>query len=266
MKRTLVLACALLALVACRGRDAGRPRRADAVRGEDVPPPWYTGCPPERLAPRVAPAAAAEPAPRPVSPLAARPKAEPPGKIPGTPSIRVVWEALAVEQERLDTSKWKRPPSSGPISQEDVDLEVVLLNASFVATPEQDAENRGRKAVGRVARVSDQDMNDLLSALERAGFFRYARPTESVRYLFPTDRVRGRITVERAGSSVTLLSMRGLGLQASTKEIPAIYRDAKAAITLLKNRTPTLRVKEVEVEDLRPRGPREEPAPGRTGR
>ncbi len=171
-----------------------------------------------------------------------------PGRIPGTPSMRVVWEALAVETERLQESKWKRPTEGLPISQKDVDLEIVLLNASFQATPEQAAENRGDKAVGRVARITDQDMLDLVEALDRIGFFRYAQPTESVRPLFPTDRARGRITVERDGQSVTLLSQRFLGLRPETRPIPWIYTQAKEAIMVIKNRTPVLRVKSIDVE------------------
>jgi hypothetical protein len=266
MKTTLLLAALLLAVPACRNGDTGRPKRFDAVRGEDVPPPWYVGCPAESLAPRGAPAVAtpapAAPAP---SPLAPRPKAEPEGRIPGTPSIRVVWEALAVELERSAGEArgvtGSRPLVEGlPGTRADVDHEVILLNASFVATPEQDAENRSRKAVGRVARVTDADMNAFLEGLERIGFFQHARPTESVRYLFPTDRARGRITVERDGNSVTLLSMRGLGLQASTRAIPGIYAQAKQAVVLLKNRVPTLRVKDVDVDDLHPKG--DEAGPG----
>jgi hypothetical protein len=255
MKNTplLLLAVVLLAVPACRGRDTGRPRRFDAVKGEDVPPAWYVGCPAETIVlPRASPAPRPEPPP---SPLAARPKAEPEGRIPGTPSIRVVWEALYVELERSSGESrgvtGSRPLVEGlPGTKEDVDWEVILLNASFVATVEQDSENRSRKAVGRVARVTDADMNGLVDALERLGFFKYAKPTESVRYLFPTDRARGRITVERGGHSLTLLSMRGLGLQASTREIPGIYAQAKQAIVMMKNRVPTLRVKGVDVGEV----------------
>jgi hypothetical protein len=179
------------------------------------------------------------------------------GRIPGTPSIRVVWEALAGEMRKALGSEPGVPGARElveglPGTKGDVDFEVVLLNASFVATPEQDAENRSRKAVGRVARVTDQDLNELVEALERLGFFRYAKPTESVRFLFPTDRARGRITVERDGHSLTLLSQYGLGLQPATREIPGIYAQAKQAILMLKNRTPVLRVKSLDREPVRP--------------
>ena len=42
-------------------------------------------------------------------PPAARPN---PDRIPGTPSIRVVWEALAVERARSDASPFRRPDGS----------------------------------------------------------------------------------------------------------------------------------------------------------
>jgi len=172
-----------------------------------------------------------------------------PGRIPGTPSIRVVWEALIVEQTQLMTSKFARP--QGAIVGTP-DLEVVLLNASFEATPEQAADNRSQPAVGRIARVPDRDMLDLLESLEKADFFEYAKPTDAVRGLFGSDRARGRITVERDGHSVTLLSMRGLGLRPETKEIPGIYAAGKQAIQVLKNRASTLAVTNVKVTGRAP--------------
>lgn len=172
--------------------------------------------------------------------------AEPPPQIPngperieGTPPVRVVWEALAVEIEQTRTSRNRQ--SSLPQFGEP-DLEVQLLNASFTPTPDQTREMRSQRAAGRTARVSDADMNDLLKELQKLGFFDYARPTESVRPYFASDRARGRITVERDGESVTLVSQRGLGLNDATKEIPAIYAQAKYAIQMLKNRAPALSV------------------------
>src|SRR5262245_39201491 len=162
-RRLLPLALVPALLAACTVHDAGRPRRSDAVRGEDVPPPSYVGCPPER--PRAPDPALATPTPP-------RPPAEVPGRIHRTPSIRVVGEALAVELERSTGSergvKYSRDLVEGlPGTKADVDFEAVLLNASFTATAAQDAENRGQKAVGRVARVADADMNDLLAALDK---------------------------------------------------------------------------------------------------
>lgn len=181
----------------------------------------------------------------------ARPEAKKvvPGRIPGTPSIRVVWEALIVEQTQLMTSKFARPQGA---LQGTPDLEVILLNASFEATPAQAAENRSQPAVGRIARVSDREMLDLLESLEKNDFFEYAKPTDAVRGLFGSDRARGRITVERDGKSVTILSMRGLGLKAETKEIPGIYAEGKRAIQVLKNRASTLAVTNVKVTGRAP--------------
>jgi len=172
-----------------------------------------------------------------------------PGRIPGTPSIRVVWEALIVEQTQLMTSKFARPQGA---LQGTPDLEVILLNASFEATAAQAAENRSQPAVGRIARVSDQEMLDLLESLEKNDFFEYAKPTDSMRGLFGSDRARGRITVERDGKSVTLLSMRGLGLRPDTKEIPGIYAEGKRAIQVLKNRASTLAVTNVKITGRAP--------------
>ena len=95
-------------------------------------------------------------------------------------------------------------------------------------------------------------MLDLLESLEKADFFEYAKPTDAVRGLFGSDRARGRITVERDGHSVTLLSMRGLGLRPETKEIPGIYAEGKQAIQVLKNRASTLAVTNVRVTGRAP--------------
>ena len=179
-----------------------------------------------------------------------------PGIIPGTPSFRVQWEALSVEQEQYQNSRFR---SSGLNIFGAPDLEVVLLNSSFQATPEQNRENRSQIAVGRLARVPDADMIALIKNLERIGFFKYAQPTESVRPYFASDRARGRITVDRDGVSMTIVSQRGLGLQDSTKAIPAIYMQAKSAIQLLKNSVPSMSVKSARVEPLHPKIP---PSPG----
>ena len=88
----------------------------------------------------------------------------------------------------------------------DVDYEVVLLNTSFVATPEQSKEDKSQPPAGRVARVHDRDMTSFLQSLEEIGFFRYAQPTGAVASLFGSENARGRITVERDGVSVTLLA------------------------------------------------------------
>lgn len=215
MNRTCLLVPALVAALALQACTTGargnrRPRGADPVPGDVT--------------------AAAEPPPQ----LPTGPE-----RIEGTPPIRVVWEALAVEIEQTRTSRNRQ--SSLPQFGEP-DLEVQLLNASFTPTPEQTREMRSQRAAGRTARVADAEMNELLKELQKLGFFDYARPTDAVRPYFASDRARGRITVERDGESVTLVSQRGLGLNEATKEIPGIYAQAKYAIQMLKNRAPALAV------------------------
>lgn len=209
----LVLLALAIALPACStgGRGNRRPRGADPVPGDPT-------------------TAAAEPPP--VIPNG-------PERIEGTPPVRVVWEALAVEIEQSKTSRNRQVglPQFG-----EPDLEVQLLNASFTPTPEQSREMRAQRAAGRTARVADAEMNALLKELGKLGFFDHARATDAVRPYFASDRARGRITVERDGESVTLVSQRGLGLNDATKDIPGIYAQAKYAIQMLKNRAPALTV------------------------
>ena len=70
----------------------------------------------------------------------------------------------------------------------------------------------------------------------------YANHFLAVQHLFDDETARGRVTVEVNGESRTLLSMRGQGLQESTKQIPALYSEAKRAVIGLRNQTPTLTV------------------------
>ena len=95
---------------------------------------------------------------------------------------------------------------------------------------------------GGLTKVDDQDMLDFLRSIRKAGFYDYAKPTRAIEGLFAGERSRGRITIEQDGESVTLLSQRGLGLSEDTKEIPAIYSEAKRAIQVLRNRSRTLEV------------------------
>jgi hypothetical protein len=227
---TTFLLAALLAGCTTGTRGSRRPRAEDPVRGPE----------------------AASGAPEAAAPRTPRSTEGDPGVVPGTPPIRIVWQALYVEQERFRNSKWR------PTNQEtfgEPDFEVILVNASFVPTPEQDRENRSEIAVGRLARVPDADMVGLVAELERLGFFRYAKPTDAVRPYFGSERARGRVTVERGGESLTLVSYRGLGLQDQTREIPQIYAQAKYAIQVLKNRNPSMAAKSAKVEPLRPKTP-----------
>jgi hypothetical protein len=217
--RLLPLAALALALAAtaCQGTARGRrSMRDDAVRAE-------TGAATDPLAqgPR-------EPA---------RPD---PACIEGTPSFRVIWEALYVERQQVLMPRSGRPGVQGIASTPD--LEVVIINASFRGTPEQVKDNRARRPKGGLAKVTDQDMLDLIDSLKKAGFYEYAKPTNGISGLFDSERSRGRITIERGGESLTLLSQRGLGLADETREIPAIYSEAKRAIQVLRNRSRLLEV------------------------
>jgi hypothetical protein len=204
----------------------------------------------------------------PIPPAACLPPAPPPempGRIEGTPSIRVVWEALAIEQDQVRNSR-NRQTSLTAFGEPD--LEVDLLNASFVASSAQAREMRAQKAAGRTARVGDREMLDLLRELEKLGFYDYARPTDAVRPFFASDRARGRITVERDGESLTLVSQRGLGLNDATQAVPGIYAQAKYAIQLLKNRNPAMAVKDASVspadlDAMKRSGARSTPAPSK---
>ena len=203
-------------------------------------------------------------APGPTAPEPPRPN---PDCIPGTPSIRIVWEALAVERYRSENSKFRRVDGSRDPALERIvgspEWQVILLNTSFTATAEQERENKGVPPSGRIARATDQHMLDMMTAFDRMGFFKYAQPTASVRPLFASENTRGRITVDRGGESWTLLSQRGLGLSDDTKQIPGIYAEAKEAVYRLKNMSPVLRVKGTSVEptDLR----RAKPTPPSAG-
>ena len=206
---------------------------------------------------------------------AALPPPPDPDRVPGTPSIRVKWEALAVERSQAEAARVRlkvRDYTGGSAFDKlagDVDFEVVLLNTSYVATPEQAKEDRSQPPAGRTARVPDRDMVAFLLSLEQSGFFKYAQPTGSVASLFASDNARGRLTVERDGVSVTLLSMRGQGRVDATRPIVGIYSEAKQAVQVLKNRSPSLRFKSTDRDPLRrvPTTPRPagEGAGGATG-
>jgi hypothetical protein len=168
-----------------------------------------------------------------------------PDQIAGTPPVRVVWEALAGEAEQIKNPRWGDPAGTAFRLRRAPELKIVLLNASH---PEafkmrlRALESRSQRFEAEIAIVSDEDMNLLLQGFEQMGVFRYARPTSALETLFKSERARGRITIDRGGESVTLLSQYGLGLQEATRAIPGVYRDAKSAVAILKNRTPGLSV------------------------
>jgi hypothetical protein len=161
---------------------------------------------------------------------------------PARPETRVTWEALAVERDQAENPRFGRRPQQGAVSQR-----IVLVNESH----EEARATRGRTARTKgdttVAVVSDEDMELLVRGFQQAGYFGVARPTQGMERLFDDPQARGRITVERDGQSVTIVSMRGQGLAPETKRIPAIYSDLKQAIAMVRNRTPTLNVRTAEV-------------------
>ncbi len=161
---------------------------------------------------------------------------------PTGPQVRVTWEALAVEKERFENP---RDPRSDPRYRVGLAMQqkVVMVNASNVeARANQLGVTAKRDRGVSVATIPDADMQTFLQQLDQRGFFRVASPTDEVESLFSSPNARGRVTVERDGRSWTLLSMRGQGLNASTKEIPAVYSDSKRAVILMRNSTSAMSV------------------------
>jgi hypothetical protein len=153
--------------------------------------------------------------------------------------MRVIWQALAVERERLENPTHNRTPLRGVVPTQ----QIVLVSESH---PDAKANLMGRSAREHkgvaVAALPDSDMALLLRGLQQRGFFAAARPTDQAASLFANPNARGRITVERGEQSWTLVSMRGQGLNDATKAIPALYSEAKQSIIVLRNQTPTMSV------------------------
>jgi hypothetical protein len=165
----------------------------------------------------------------------------PPAALPrdaGTEGVRVTWEALAVERDQLENPRLGRI-QRGVLPQ----TKVVLVSEDH---PDARKVQVGRVAVEHegvaVAPVRDADMEALLGALRQRGFFRLATPTGSIARLFDDPDARGQVTVEQGGRSWTIVSVRGQGLDDSTKEIPALYSQAKQSILMMRNATPTMSV------------------------
>lgn len=163
----------------------------------------------------------------------------------GGPSaaIRVTWEALARERELYEQSSHRRP--QGAV---ETGMVITLLSESHPEAqrarfPRSDEE---RERYANTAIASDADLIALVRGLEGRGFNRLARPTDAQRGQWSMAAARGRVTIEDGTQSLTLLSMRGQGQNAATKDIPALYSEAKRAIVLLRNRTATLNVTHVE--------------------
>ncbi|MCA9314545.1 MAG: hypothetical protein H6806_08015 [Planctomycetes bacterium] len=158
-------------------------------------------------------------------------------------AIRVTWEALARERELFETSQYRRP--QGGLAP---DMIVTLVNASHpdaerIRYPRSEAD---RERFARTAVVPDQDMVALVRGLQQSGFDRLAQPTDMQRGQWMADSARGRVTIEEGPQSLTLLSMRGQGQNPATKDIPALYSEAKRAVMLLRNQNASLNVTSVE--------------------
>jgi hypothetical protein len=158
------------------------------------------------------------------------------------PPVKVIWEALARERYIYDNPNLTARRAVGTATP---DLKIILVNESH---PESQAVRDGtirRRENAGTGVLSDRDMRTLLQGLEQIGYFRAAGSTAGQAALFDSEAARGRVTVERADGSVTLLSMRGQGLTPATRHIPGIYSQAKQAIAMMKNNTPTLRVEAI---------------------
>ena len=166
---------------------------------------------------------------------AADPVAAAPPK-PTGPAIVVTWEALAREKYLLENSRFKRRGPQPP-------QKIMLISKSH---PNADAlaSGRGQQRDPSVstAIMEDRDILLFLKGMRRSGFYKYARPAGYDTAVAGSDDARGRVTVTRGSESRSLLSIRGQGLNDRTKEIPAIYSEAKQAIMALRNMTPTLNV------------------------
>ncbi len=161
------------------------------------------------------------------------PKARPEPK-PSGPALEVRWEALAHEKYLLENSRYRR---RGPLPPQ----LIVLVNASH-PNARAIASGRAGSDGANSAVISDKHMEGLIAGLKDRGYFKYARLGGHDAALASNENARGRVTVTQNGQSRSLVSMRGQGRIASTKEIPRIYSEAKQAIMVLRNMNPTLSV------------------------
>jgi hypothetical protein len=153
---------------------------------------------------------------------------------PSGPAIQVTWEALAREKYLLENSRFKRRGPQPP--------QKIILYSRSHPDAKRVLAGRGSEDGAQSAVLDDQDMVAFLKGLERQGFFRLARPAGFDSSLVSSDSARGRVTVVRDGQGYTLISVRGQGLNQSTKAIPKLYSEAKQAIMTLRNMNPTLSV------------------------
>ncbi|MHC5010253.1 MAG: hypothetical protein ACYTG6_04785 [Planctomycetota bacterium] len=160
-------------------------------------------------------------------------------RAPTGPRIRVTWEALSVERDLLENPRHGRRPQTGLLPNH----KVVLVSESHPDAERtlQGITTEDTQGVS-VATLPDEDMVLLLQGLGQRGFFQIAQSTAAAEGLFGSPNARGRVTVDRGDESWTLVSMRGQGLNPATKQIPALYSEAKQSIIMLRNQTPTMSV------------------------
>ena len=160
-------------------------------------------------------------------------KASPQPAQPTGPAIEVVWEALAREKYLLENSRFRRRGPQPP-------QKIVLLSKSH---PRARAVSAGRGGDdGHTAVIADRDMEAFVKGLEQRGFFKNARPQGYDSAIAGSENARGRVTVIQNGQGRSIISLRGQGQNAATKDIPRIYSEAKQAIMALRNMNPTLSV------------------------
>ncbi|MFM8979379.1 MAG: hypothetical protein ACKOSS_02800 [Planctomycetia bacterium] len=177
--------------------------------------------------------------------------------------VRITWEALAVERDQILNPR--TPAARRTATAVQADSKIILVSDDHPAAHGKAPGSAVERAPdgSQVAVVASEDLRLVVRGLREAGFFQVARPTEGVAALFASEDARGRVTVEVDGATRTLLSMRGQGMQAATRDIPRIYSQAKQSVAALKNRAPSLSVVTTGNAPARPR-PRLSRAPNRT--
>jgi hypothetical protein len=260
-----LLVLALVSGAACtsggasQGRegDAARPKRPAADPADEMPfDPRDEGAPPPVTARERARQRSREQARRDAP---ADERAEPRGAgerrdrrggadRPRAAPVTVTWEALAAEREQSENPRFGKRPTQALASQK-----IILVNESHPdSVRAQCGKTSATKDGVSVAVVSDRDMDILLRGFEQAGFFRHARPTDGMSAVIERSEARGRVTVERGGDSVSIVSLKGQGLNQGTKEIPKLYSQLKQAIAAVRNQTPTLNIRAMNVSGTAP--------------
>jgi hypothetical protein len=175
--------------------------------------------------------------------------------------VRITWEALAVERDLILNPRLGRRPQQGVLP----DSKIVLVSDDH---PAARGKKRGCAAVrekdgSQVAVLAADDLRAIVKGLREAGFYEVAKPTDAIAPYFASEEARGRVTLEVDGTSRTLLSLRGQGSQAQTRDVPRIYSNAKQAVAAVRNQTPTLSVVTTGGQPGKPR-PRLSREPNRT--